>query len=157
MKNNIDALLEKFPYNQRDSLLPLLQELQNELGYLTEEAIIKLGAYLNMPTSKIYGVATFYDQFRFEPQGKYHIRVCRGTACHVLGSATVLEQLEQILQIKAGQTTRDGLFSLDVSGCIGACGQAPVLAINGDFHTHIQQRDLKALIESYKTLAKQEV
>ena len=108
MDTKIDKILEKYKDTSRDQLIPVLQEIQNEEGYLSQDAIVKVGKQLSLPASKIYGVATFYNQFRFEPVGKYHIQVCRGTACHVLGSVTVLESLEKELKIKAGKTSRDG-------------------------------------------------
>jgi len=126
-KEKINAVLEKFENTGRDSLIPILQSIQDKMGYLSLEAVKDVGKKLDLPTSKIYGVATFYNQFRFEPTGTYHIQVCRGTACHVLGSATVLETIEKILTTKAGHTTRDGQFSIEVVACIGACGLAPVL------------------------------
>ena len=131
-------------------MIALLQEIQDADGYLSQEAIVKTGKKLNIPTSKIFGVATFYNQFRFEPQGKYHIQVCRGTACHVLGSLTVLQELEKELKIKAGQTTRDGLFSVEVVACIGACGLAPVISVNGTFHANMTPESISELVETYR-------
>ncbi|HOY30547.1 MAG TPA: NADH-quinone oxidoreductase subunit NuoE [Bacteroidales bacterium] len=149
MEKAIDKILENYENCGRDSLIPLLQEIQEHEGYLSEVAIVKTGLKLKIPTSKIYGVATFYNQFRFEPIGKYHIMVCRGTACHVLGSATVLQELESILKIKAGQTSRDGLFSIEVVACIGACGLAPVININGEFFAKVTTEKLKEIVESF--------
>jgi len=134
----------------RDSLIPILQEIQEREGFLSERSVAEVGTRLNIPTSKIYGVATFYNQFRFEPKGKYHIQVCRGTACHVLGSTTVLAQLEKALKAKAGQTTRDGKFSIEVVACIGACGLAPVICINGEFHAKVTEQSMIEIIENYK-------
>ncbi|MCX7862471.1 MAG: NADH-quinone oxidoreductase subunit NuoE [Bacteroidales bacterium] len=151
MKTKIDEILEKYENIERDSLIPLLQEIQESQGYISEEAIVKTGKKLQIPTSKIYGVATFYNQFRFEPIGKYHIQVCRGTACHVLGSATVLQELESILKIKAGQTTRDGLFSIEVVACIGACGLAPVISINGEFFANVTSEKIREIINNYRS------
>lgn len=151
MKTTIDNILENYDNNGRDSLIPLLQEIQEKEGYLSEEAIVKTGRVLKIPTSKIYGVATFYNQFRFEPVGKYHIQVCRGTACHVLGSATVLQEFESILKIKSGQTSRDGLFSIEVVACIGACGLAPVICINGEFYANVTAESIKKIIEAYRS------
>jgi len=133
MNTNVAEILKDYTGAQRDSLIPILQKIQDHEGYLSTNSVVEVGEHLKIPTSKIYGVATFYNQFRFEPKGKYHIQVCRGTACHVLGSATVLDQLEKTLKIKTDQTTRDGLFSLEVVACIGACGLAPVICINGEF------------------------
>lgn len=153
MKSQIDEILSKHEGAQRDSLIPILQEIQEHEGYLSEEAIVKTGSHLRIPTSKIYGVATFYNQFRFEPMGRFHIQVCRGTACHVLGSATVLEELEKHLKIKAGQSTRDGLFSIEVVACIGACGLAPVICVNGEFHAKVTSESIKTIIDTYKSKA----
>ena len=151
MKATIDNILKNYENRGRDALIPLLQEIQENEGFLSEEAIVKTGKKLKLPTSKIYGVATFYNQFRFEPVGKYHIQVCRGTACHVLGSATVLQELEACLKVKAGQTTRDGLFSIEVVACIGACGLAPVISINGDFFSNVTSVSIKEIVETYRS------
>lgn len=148
--SSIETIKSKYPGATRDSLIPILQEIQEKAGFLSETAVVDVGRHLNIPTSKIFGVATFYNQFRFEPVGKYHIQVCRGTACHVLGSATVLEEIEKALKIKAGQSTRDGLFSIEVVACIGACGLAPVISINGEFHAKVNSVSLQEIIAEYK-------
>lgn len=150
MNKGIAEILEARGGAKRDSLIPILQEIQESEGFLSQEAVSEVGSRLGIPTSKIYGVATFYNQFRFEPKGKYHIQVCRGTACHVLGSATVLSKLEKILKAKAGQTTRDGLFSIEVVACIGACGLAPVININGNFYAKVTEQSLTEIIENLK-------
>lgn len=146
----IDQILQEFEGAKVDSLIPILQNIQDTDGFLSENAIVKVGKTLNIATSKIYGVATFYNQFRFQPNGKYHILVCRGTACHVLGSSTVLKELEKTLKIKAGQTTRDKLFSIEVVACIGACGLAPVININGEFFAKVTVDSLKEIIENFR-------
>ena len=143
-------IISKYPSSGHENLIPILQDIQQQEGYLSEDSIIEVGQHLNLPTSKIFGVATFYNQFRFHPVGKYHIQICRGTACHVLGSSNVLEELEKNLKIKPGQTTKDGLFSIEVVACIGACGLAPVLAINGNFHAKVTKESLVQIIESYR-------
>jgi NADH-quinone oxidoreductase subunit E len=150
MGRAIRELLENQPNLNRDRLIPILQEIQDENGYLSEEAIIVTAEFLKLPTSKIYGVATYYDQFRFEPRGKYHIRICRGTACHVEGSLNFLNELEKLLKIKSGQTSRDGLFSLDIVRCIGACGLAPVMDVNEEFYTGFSISDLSRIINTYR-------
>ncbi len=147
----IEHILENYQGQGRDALIPLLQEIQEKEGFLSEESIVMVGTKLNIPTSKIYGVATFYNQFRFEAVGKYHIQVCRGTACHVLGSATVLQELEACLKVKAGQTTRDGLFSIEVVACIGACGLAPVISINGEFYANVTPQSIKNIMDTYRS------
>ena len=154
MIKTVDTILQENPNAERDSLIPILQEVQENDGFLSEKAIVQVGKHLKLPTSKIYGVATFYNQFRFEPKGKFHVQVCRGTACHVLGSSTVLDELEKTLKIKADQTTRDGLFSIEVVACIGACGLAPVICINGEFHAKVTATSIKKIIEEYKKQSK---
>jgi len=149
MTAQIEKILEKAE-KSRDNLIPILQEIQQAEGYLSEKSIQEVGKALNLPSSKVYGVATFYNQFRFEPTGKYHIMLCRGTACHVLGSATVLAKLEKHLKIKAGQTTKDGLFSIEIVACIGACGLAPVISVNGEFHAKLTPETIIDIVDKYK-------
>jgi NADH-quinone oxidoreductase subunit E len=151
----IDLILQEYKGAKRDSLIPMLQDIQEVEGFLSENSIVKVGNILNLPTSKIYGVATFYNQFRFQPNGKYHVQVCRGTACHVLGSSTVLKEIEKKLKIKAGQTTRDGLFSIEVVACIGACGLAPVISVNGQFFAKVTTDSLIGIIESFRNKEKE--
>jgi len=131
---DIEPIVARYPAGRRDALIPLLQEVQQACGYLSRESVIRVGRHLALPASKVYGVATFYNQFRFQPLGRYHVQVCRGTACHVKGSQQTLAALQRALNVKPGQTTRDGLFSLEVVACLGACGLAPVVAVNGEFH-----------------------
>lgn len=150
MKEEVDIILEERAGAAQDQLIPILQEIQEKEGYLSESSVVKVGRHLGMPASKIFGVATFYNQFRFEPLGKYHIQVCRGTACHVLGSATVQQKFEELLKIKPGQTSRDGMFSLEVVACIGACGLAPVICINGEFHAKVDENTIEEIIENYR-------
>ncbi len=123
----LDTILDKYPGAGRDLLIPILQDVQEVQGHLSRESVVRIGEHLQLSASKIYGVATFYNQFRFRPVGQFHIQVCRGTACHVIGSAAVLAAIENELKIKAGETSRDGLFSIEVVACIGACGLAPVI------------------------------
>ena len=137
----------KYRDAKRDALIPILQELQDEQGYLAEDSIREVSVMLKLPLSKVYGVASFYNQFRFNPIGKYHILICRGTACHVKGSVALLHSLRNELKIEPGQTTRDGLFTLDVVACIGACGLAPVVNINGQFHAKVTPMKLQRILE----------
>jgi len=152
--NNIDTILAAHSNADRDSLIPILQEVQDSQGYLSKDAVVKIGAHLQLPASKIYGVATFYNQFRFQPIGRYHIQVCRGTACHVKGSASVLSTLEMELKVKAGETTRDGLFSIEVVACIGACGLAPVISINGEFFAGVDNKSVRKILREYRNKEK---
>ena len=140
----------------RSALIPILQEVQFEQGFLSREAVLCIARHLELPVSKIYGVATFYNQFRFQAPGRFHVQICRGTACHVKGSLAVLEAMKRELKIEPGQTTRDGLFSLEVVACIGACGLAPVIAINGEFHASVQPEQIKKLLGAYRKEAKKD-
>jgi len=149
-KVDITEILDRYKGCSREVLIPILQVVQDMFGYLPAEAVVKVGEFLKLPAAKVYGVATFYNQFRFSPVGKYHIQVCRGTACHVKGSARVLSALERELQIKAGNTTRDGLFSLEVVACIGACGLAPAVSISGKVHARVNPDEIKSLLTQYK-------
>lgn len=144
-----DAVLDRFPEARREHLIPILQAVQDEFGYLSQANMLAIGRRLNLPVSKVYGVATFYNQFRFQPRGRVHCQVCRGTACHVKGSATVLEAIRQALKIDPGQTSRDGQFSLEVVACIGACGLAPVVTMNGEFHASVTPDGVRKLVQQY--------
>ncbi|NOX88310.1 MAG: NADH-quinone oxidoreductase subunit NuoE [Calditrichaeota bacterium] len=146
----LDEILNRFKEPKRDQLIPILQEVQEKEGYISREAVRLIGQRLRIPAGKIYGVATFYNQFRFKPIGKYHIQVCRGTACHVKGSSRVMDTLTQELKIKPGETTRDGLFSVEVVACLGACGLAPVVSINGEFYANMTGRKLSKLLREYR-------
>jgi NADH-quinone oxidoreductase E subunit len=145
--NAVDSILKKHPRAGRDALIPILQEIQEDQGYLSREAVTYVSKHLNLPASKIYGVATFYNQFRFQAKGKYHFTVCRGTACHVKGSNRVLEMAQKLLKLKPGQTSRDRLFSLEVVACMGACGLSPVMNLNGEFYAKVTPQKLVKIIQ----------
>jgi len=140
-------LLKEFGGAKRDSLIPILQKAQEVHGYLSEEAIAEIGRHLKLPASKVYGVATFYNQFRFTPKGKYHIMLCRGTACHVKGSLKLLDAVTRTLKVQPGQTTRDGVFSLEVVACMGACGLAPAMSVNGEVYAKVTPKKVAKIID----------
>ncbi len=147
IRPDIEQILARHEQGGRDSLIPILQEIQEAHGYLSREAVTAVGRRLKLPASKVYGVATFYNQFRFQPKGKYHVMVCRGTACHVKGSARSLDMVTKTLKIDPGKTTRDRLFSLEVVACMGACGLAPVVNVNGEFHAKVTPVKLRRIVE----------
>ena len=151
--HNVDQILEKHVGARRDRLIPILQEVQKAQGHLSREAMMKVGRHLNLPASKVFGVATFFNQFRFAPVGKFHIQVCRGTACHVKGSRAVVDAIRRTLKVEPGQSTRDALFSLEVVACLGACGLAPVVAINGEFHGGVTSDTVQKLIAKCRRAA----
>ncbi|MBI9053754.1 MAG: NAD(P)H-dependent oxidoreductase subunit E [Bacteroidales bacterium] len=145
----IESILEKYPFVQRDNIIPILQDIQKNYGFLSEESIIKVGKYLNMPTSKIYGLATFYNQFRFEAKAKYHIRICNGTSCHINSNLIIINEIKKRLGIENGGITKDGLFSLEETTCMGACGLGPVMAINERYYTEVNVNKIPEIIEYY--------
>jgi NADH-quinone oxidoreductase subunit E len=143
----VEKVMQRYPNAARDSLIPILQAVQEEQGFLSEDAVVSIGRHLRIPASKVFGVATFYNQFRFQPKGKYHVMVCRGTACHVKGSLKGLEMVMKLLKVEPGKTTRDKLFSLEVVACMGACGLAPVVNVNGQFYAKVTPMKLHRIIE----------
>jgi len=153
MMPDITAILDKYEGAGRDQLIPLLQDVQEQCGYVSKEAVGLIGARLNLPRSKVYGVATFYNQFRFKPVGRYLVQVCRGTACHVKGSAKILEALQAALRVEPGDTSPDGLFTLEVVACIGACGLAPVITVGGEFHAKVTPEKIDSILDSYRKKA----
>ncbi len=150
MSKIVESVLSNYPNASRDSLIPILQDVQELDGFLSKDSVEAIGKYLRLPTSKIYGVATFYNQFRFSPVGQYHIEICRGTACHVKGSLPVLEEFQRQLNINPGETSKDGIFSLEVVACIGACGLAPAITINGEVYANVDIDDIKKIVKSYR-------
>jgi NADH:ubiquinone oxidoreductase 24 kD subunit len=147
---NLDEILDNHRHHGRESLIPILQEIQDKVGFIPEDAIEEVGLMLKIPAAKIFGLATFYNQFRFGPKGKYHIVLCNGSACHMMGATTLLEQIEKDLKIKSGQTTRNGLFSLEVVPCMAACSEAPLMSINGAFYSKLTIASVKEIFESIR-------
>lgn len=147
MEKEITEVLKNYPQGSRDTLIPVLQSIQDKIGFLPEEAISPVASWVGIPTSKVYGVATFYDQFRFTKKGALHIRVCRGTACHVMGSSNILKELEKELRINAGEVSKDGKFSLEIASCIGACSMAPVIQINDTYYPISPKDNIKEIIQ----------
>jgi NADH-quinone oxidoreductase subunit E len=129
VKEKLDELLS--PYSGENSdLIPILQEVQERLGYLPREVMQKIAKFLRLPQSTVYGVSTFYAQFKFVPTGKRIVKVCRGTACHVRGAERILREVEKQLGIKPGETTSDMEYTLETVACIGACALAPTMVVD---------------------------
>ena len=150
MGTDLDIILKKYKQGKREELIPLLQEIQEDHGYLSEEAIIKIGNFLGLSTTKIYGLATFYEKFRFIPSGKIQIKICHGTSCFLNGSQTIINKIKEETGIMPGQTTRDGYFSYEIVSCMGGCNNGPVINVNGEFHTHIKAEQLPEMIKRLK-------
>jgi NADH-quinone oxidoreductase subunit E len=145
----IQDLLSSYPKGP-EILIPLLQKIQETLGFLPREAMEKVGVHLGIPESEVYGVATFYNQFRLHPPGKHPVKVCVGTACHVKGATVILESWERRLNIKVGQTTADREFSLDRVACVGCCALAPVAVVGEKVHGHMAPTKVDGLLLAFQ-------
>ncbi len=126
----IDNQLRRLKY-EKDALLEILNSAQELFGYLSEDLLIYIAKQLHVPLSRVYGVATFYHMFTFEPLGEHTCIICTGTACHVKGANRIIEAISDKFSISAGETTPDGLFSLTIARCLGSCGLAPVVVLDG--------------------------
>lgn len=135
---------------QPGAVMPALQKAQNDYGFIPETIVDIIALELGVHSSEIYGVATFYSQFRFEPKGEIDISVCIGTACYVKGANDILTELTNLLDIKDGETSRDGKYSIEGVRCIGACGLAPVIKINGDIYGNVKAKDISNILKNYK-------
>jgi len=145
----LDEIIAKFK-NENGPLIPVLQHAQEVYGYLPADVLKHISKGLRLPLARIYGVVTFYAQFRLTPSGRNVINVCLGTACHVRGGAKVVETLEKELKIKDGETTEDRRFTLEVVACIGACGLAPVISINNEVHGRLVPESIKGILAEYE-------
>ena len=153
----IDSTMKRFDF-EKDSLLEVLNTAQEVFGYLSEDLIIYISNQLKVPMSQVYGVATFYHMFTFEPQGEHNCIICKGTACHVKGADRITQALSDEFDIAAGETTPDGLFSLTIARCVGSCGLAPVVVLDGQVYAKgtpeaITMRVIEAVSRSKEELA----
>lgn len=147
--NDLDALIE--PYlGKKEMVIPVLQQVQDHYGYLPRPAMERVSQLMHIPLSRLYGVATFYAQFKMKPRGRYIIRVCKGTACHIQGSPKIAERIEEILGVQSGETTDDLRFTLEEVACIGACALAPVIMVNDNPHGRLTPDKVKAILDSYE-------
>lgn len=147
--NDVADHLPEFE-KQRGSLIPILQMIQQRHSYLPAEAIRMVAAYLGMAACEVYGVATFYNQFRFTPPGRHPIRVCLGTACHVKGGEIILENFERKLGIKEGETTADREFSIERVACVGCCALAPVAVVDDSVQGHMAPSKVEGVILGFQ-------
>lgn len=144
-------IAKKYQGRSQD-IIEALHEVQNLYGYISSDAQRCLSTYLNISMAEIYGIITFYSRFKLKPKGKYNIQVCLGTACYVKGSATIMEAFEKELNIKSGDITEDGMFSLEEVRCIGACGLAPAIVVNEDVYGKMTADKVHEIIEKYKNM-----
>ncbi len=145
----LEEIITKYKH-ENGPLLPVLQHAQEVYGYLPAEVLKHISKALRIPLARIYGVATFYAQFRLVPSGRNVINVCLGTACHVRSGAKILETIEKALKIKDGATTQDRRFTLEVVACIGACGLAPVISINNEVHGRLLPESITEILAKYE-------
>jgi NADH:ubiquinone oxidoreductase subunit E len=150
MGKEIEAILRNYKPGRREDLIPLLQEIQDEHGHLSEEAIVKAGGFIGLSTTKIYGLATFYDQFRFIPAGKIKIKICNGTSCFLNGSLGVINKLKEETGLVAGQSSRDGSLSYELVTCMGGCNNGPVICINDEYYPFVKPENVPELIKKLK-------
>jgi len=146
---DISKLIDKYRGSD-GGLIPLLQEAQDQAGYLSRETLEQIAEGMKLSLAKVLGVTTFYSQFHLKPRGKNIIRICMGTACHVRGGASIIAKLEEELGIKTGETTKDLEFTLESVACIGACGLAPVMSINDDIHGKLTPDKIPEILAKYR-------
>jgi len=151
-KEQLSEILSHYT-GQRDELIPILQEAQERFGYLPEEVMSGIAKFLRLSESTVFGVATFYAQFKLTPTGKRIVKVCRGTACHVRGGARILREVEKRLGIKPGETTSDWEYTLETVACIGACALAPTMTVDKETHG---QMTTKKVVEVFGDRTKAE-
>ena len=152
----LEEVLKKNDYNA-SALIAILQDIQHELNFLPEDVLEELAVKLEIPKSQVYSVVTFYKAFKLTPPGKYNIKVCMGTACHIKGGSELIQTLESKLEIKEGEVTEDGEFSYEPVMCVGCCGLAPVVMIDETFHGKVTPKQIpKILKECEKKSREQE-
>lgn len=147
--SRVDELLTRFD-SPKDSLIAVLQEVQETFGYLPEEALLRISEKAGLPAADLAGVASFYAQFRMKPPGRHHILVCMGTACHVSGAKTVADAVESLLGAKAGDTTADGAFSWEKVACLGCCSLAPVMMVDGQAYGKLTEGSIEAILNEIR-------
>lgn len=145
--SRVDEIIEQTS-NKKGALIPVLQKVQKVYGYVPEESIERIADGLHVYPADVYGVLTFYSQFKLKPRGEYIVRVCAGTACHVKGSARIAEDLVNKLHVAVGDTTEDKKFTLETVACVGACALAPVVIVNEDVHAKMTSDETRKMITS---------
>ena len=146
MSTEIQTIMKKYRSGRREDLIPLLQEIQDDHGYLSEDIIVKGGSFIGLSTTKIYGLATFYDQFRFIPAGRICIKICHGTSCFLNGSQSVINKIREETGLAPGQTSRDGLFSYEIVTCMGGCTNGPLITVNGNYYPNVKPEQIPDIL-----------
>ena len=146
---DISEIIERYR-NKKGIVIPLLQDVQELYGYVPKEAVFIIAKELSLHPVDIYGILTFYSQFYTAPRGKNTIKVCLGTACHVMGSKELLNFFEQKLNVKEGETSKDGIFTLERVVCLGCCGMAPVVTVNDNFYDRCDIKKAEEILQNYR-------
>jgi NADH-quinone oxidoreductase subunit E len=149
MPEKIESIFEKYERTP-DQLIPVLQDVQKQYGYIAAESVKMISRHLRISENQIFGVSSFYAQFRFNPPGRHSIKVCLGTACHVRGGATLLDMLERELGIGCGETTPDRRFDLERVACLGCCALSPVVQVDADIYSRMTVNKLSELLKQYE-------
>jgi NADH-quinone oxidoreductase subunit E len=144
---SITKIVESYPRDKRHSLA-ILQDMQRSFGYIPREGFDILSRYLDTKIAKLFAMATFYRALSLKPKGKHVIRVCDGTACHIRGAPVLLDALERILGVKAGETTADGFFTVETVNCLGACAIAPVMVVDEQYHPQVKPDQVEAILKA---------
>lgn len=147
--DQLSRLIEKYK-GQKGCLIPLLQELQQQNNWLPEDALRAVSHELDIPLIDVYGVATFYKAFSLKPRGKHVVTACLGTACHVRGAQRIVDELENLLGVKSGETTADKQFTLETVNCLGACALGPIVVIDGAYHGQVTKAKLRLILEEVR-------
>ncbi len=142
--------INKLIEDNKESLISILQGLQNKYGYLSFDNLNYVSEKMDISLEEIYSVVTFYNEFKLSPKGKYEINICLGTVCYVKGSNEILDEVTDVLGIKNGECTKDGKFSIDTTRCLGCCSMAPVLKINDDIYGFVKKDEVKNILDKYK-------
>ncbi|TET67870.1 MAG: NADH-quinone oxidoreductase subunit NuoE [Dehalococcoidia bacterium] len=150
VKDKLDEILSHHT-GKKEELIPILQEAQEQFGYLPSEVMLKVAKFLRLPESAIFGVSTFYAQFKFLPTGRKKVRLCRGTACHVRGAPRILDEVEKQLGIKPGETTDDLEYSLETIACFGSCALAPVMVVDDDVYGRMTPKKVAQILGNAKS------
>lgn len=148
MDEDLKEILSTYNGNKSE-VIPILQNIQAKFGYLPEKVLKEVSNFTNTPESEIFGVATFYSQFRFIPLGDKHVMVCRGTACHVMGADQIMKGIERHLGIIEGEVTKDLEYSIESVGCLGCCALAPVIMVNQEIKSNLSLKDIKRIFKKY--------
>lgn len=149
LAEEMECIIRAYPGEKR-YILAMMQDLQKQCNYLPREALEQIARHVEIPFAKVYAMATFYKAFSLVPRGQYHIKLCDGTACHIKSSAVLIDQIYNTLGIKTGETTEDGLFSLETVNCIGACAIAPVIVINDRVYPKVSSSGIVDIINSLR-------